>query len=115
MRDYRYKKTAINCMIWTEWTFIVFTILINFLVLANYFKLIGSDKAINEENIRREKEGLDTVSKTSIVLAIIFQIISMIFALINIGILAKLYRSVRDNELEEIRKTVKFSIYVYVC
>ncbi len=38
----------------------------------------------------------------------------MIFALINIGILAKLYRSIRDNEFEEIRKVIKISIWVHI-
>jgi len=38
----------------------------------------------------------------------------MIFALVNIGILAKLYRAIRDNEFDEIRKVIKVSISVHI-
>jgi len=57
MEDYRYKKNAISCLIWTEWTCIVFFILINFIVLMSYFRLIGSDEAIEKSNVMREEKG----------------------------------------------------------
>ena len=57
MEDYRYKKSTLTCLLWTEWTVIVFFLLINFLILGILFKLLSMDDGdrleIMNENMKR--------------------------------------------------------------
>ena len=111
MSDYRYKKQAIQCFLYTFIFCYTLAIILTFVNTFTYFNYSRGGRAYETLRFSQTK----TISTGQFFVLGIFQFLSWVSHIIMEVILFKIFQTVSKNQLSEIEKLIRFQVMNFVA